>query len=104
MFLWRELTYTRNLQPGGWIELQDGIYPLSCDDGTMTQESPSLYWSTIVNEAFRGKGSSLDTALFYEQQLADAGFINIRVVKEKWPLNRWPKDIKYKQLGKIFVS
>lgn len=46
----------------------------------------------------------MDTALFYEQQLADAGFINIRVVKEKWPLNRWPKDIKYKQLGKIFVS
>lgn len=53
----------------------------------------------MVNEAFRGNGSSLDTALLYEQQLADAGFINVHVMQDKWPLNRWPKNQKYKQLG-----
>lgn len=45
----------------------------------------------------------MDTALLYEQQLAEAGFVNVHVVKEKWPLNRWPKDKRYKQLGKIFL-
>lgn len=66
----------------------------------MSEDSPSRYWSKLVNEAFRGNGSSLDTALLYEQQLADAGFVNIRVVRDKWPVNRWPKDKRYKQLGK----
>ena len=41
----------------------------------------------------------IGTALYYEQQLADAGFVNIHVIREKRPLNRWPKDKKYKQLG-----
>lgn len=57
----------------------------------------------MVNEAFRGNGSSLDTALNYEQQLADAGFVNIHVVHDKWPINRWPKNHKYKQLGKMLL-
>lgn len=43
----------------------------------------------------------MDSALYYEQQLADAGFTNIHIVQEKWPVNRWPRDKKYKQLGNI---
>ena len=88
-----------NLTPGGTIELQDCIYPMSCDDGTMTEDSALLQWSTLLNEAFRGNKRPMDTALHYEQQLADAGFINIQVVRDRWPVNRWPRDKKYKQLG-----
>lgn len=95
------LTYARNLKPGGFIELQDSIYPLACDDDTMPEDSAIRRWSTLVNEAFRLNGRPLDTALYYEQQLADAGFVNIHVVHNKIPMNRWPKNQKYKQLGKI---
>ncbi|MBE3046337.1 hypothetical protein IMZ48_28145 [Candidatus Bathyarchaeota archaeon] len=28
--------------------------------------------------------------------------MDIQVVKEKWPTNHWPKDPKYKQLGRSF--
>lgn len=48
---------------------------------------------------FAGMGRPLDSALKYEQQLREAGFVNINVVKEKWPTNRWPRDKKYKQIG-----
>ena len=56
-------------------------------------------WSTMVNDAFTANGRPLDSAHLYGKQLADAGFVNIHVVHEKWPINRWPKDKKYKQLG-----
>lgn len=93
------LTHDRNLEPGGFIELQDSIYPITCDDDTMPEDSAIRRWSTLVNEAFRLNGRPLDTALHYEKQLADAGFVNIHVVRDKLPINRWPKSQKYKQLG-----
>ncbi|KAL2108131.1 hypothetical protein VUR80DRAFT_4249 [Thermomyces stellatus] len=88
-----------NLNPGGYIELLDSIYPVISDDGTLPPDSALRRWSEITNNAFRDSGRSLDTALNYEQQLAEAGFVNICVIREKWPTNRWPRDKKYKQLG-----
>lgn len=59
-------------------------------------------WSEMLNEAFRSFGKGMDSALLYEDQLAEAGFVNIRVVREKWPVSHWPRDRKYKQLGKEY--
>ncbi|MBE3048006.1 hypothetical protein IMZ48_36955 [Candidatus Bathyarchaeota archaeon] len=74
--------------------------PLSCDDDTFPEDSALYRWSVLMNEAFRGNGGrSLDTALQYERQLAEAGFVDIQVVREKWPSNRWPREKKYKQIG-----
>ena len=67
----------------------------------MPEDSAIRRWSILVNEAFRLNGRPLDTALHYEKQLADAGFVNIHTVRDKTPMNRWPKNQKYKQLGKI---
>lgn len=39
------------------------------------------------------------TALSYKEWLTNAGFVDVTVVKEKWPTNSWPKDPKYKQVG-----
>ncbi|SPO06248.1 related to methyltransferase [Cephalotrichum gorgonifer] len=88
-----------NLNSGGVIELQDIIYPMCSDDGTLTEDTPLKRWSDLLNEAFRGNGRAMDTALFYKEQLADAGFVDIHTVEEKWPTNHWPRDPKYKQIG-----
>lgn len=69
------------------------------DDGTLTEDCALKQWSDLLNEAFRGNGRPMDTALDYERQLAEAGFVDVSIVKEKWPTNRWPKDQKYKQIG-----
>lgn len=88
-----------NLSPGGFIELQDCIYPMSSDDDTLSEDTALYEWSTTLSEAFRRSKRPIDSALHYEQQLAEAGFVNIRVVREVWPINPWPRDSKYKQLG-----
>ncbi|MBE3048389.1 methyltransferase domain-containing protein [Candidatus Bathyarchaeota archaeon] len=89
-----------NLTPGGSIEIYDAIYPLCCDDGSLAKDAPINRWSILLNEGMRGMGRPLDTALYYQEQLADAGFTDIGIVREIWPINRWPKDKKYKQIGK----
>ncbi|KAH7140352.1 S-adenosyl-L-methionine-dependent methyltransferase [Dactylonectria estremocensis] len=87
------------LNPGGTIELIDIVYPLQCDDGTLAEDSPLYKWSKLLLGAFTSNGSALDSAVKYKVQLEEAGFIDVTVVKRKWPLNRWPKDPKHKQIG-----
>ncbi|TLD31153.1 hypothetical protein PspLS_02943 [Pyricularia sp. CBS 133598] len=88
-----------NLSPGGWIEFLDPIYPMDCDDGTFSKESPLYKWSFLLNEAATKLGSSLDSGLTYKQMLLDRGFSNVHQVTYKWPMNDWAADAKHKKIG-----
>jgi hypothetical protein len=35
----------------------------------------------------------------FKSMLADAGFVNIVEIRKKIPINGWPKDSRYKELG-----
>jgi hypothetical protein len=91
----------RFLNPGGTLELIDIVYPLQSDDGTLSEESSLSKWSKMLLDGFTANGRPLDSALKYKEQLTEAGFVDVNVVKRKWPLNRWPKNQKYKQIGKF---
>lgn len=80
--------------------MQDIIYPTLCDDDSYADDCALKQWSDLLHEAFAAYGRRIDTALHYERQLAEVGFVDIGTVQEKWPTNRWPKDKKYKQIGK----
>ena len=88
-----------NLEPGGYIELLDPVYPMASDDGTLSQDSALYRWSVLLNEAATKLGSSLDSAMSYKKQLTDAGFVNVTESVHKWPMNTWPKQAKHKELG-----
>ena len=89
-----------NLNPGGTIELHDVVVPSVSDDGSQSKDSAISQWCALLNEGFTGIGRPMDSALQYERQLAEAGFTNLGVVHEKWPMNQWPRDRKHKQIGK----
>ncbi|KAI8247308.1 Secondary metabolism regulator LAE1 [Colletotrichum sp. SAR 10_77] len=69
---------TQNLEPGGYLELQEGHMRPECDDGTLTREHAI---SSLVNV------------------VEEAGFVDVKLTKFKWPLNPWAKDNHYKLLG-----
>ena len=75
------------------------MYPIACDDGTLPEDSALHRWGSLIHEGFRKSGRPIDSVLGYGQQLADAGFVDIVIVKDKWPMNHWPKETKYKNLG-----
>ncbi|KAF5648993.1 methyltransferase [Fusarium sp. NRRL 52700] len=90
---------SKNLNPGGRIEMIDIIYPLLSDDDTLTKDSALSKWSELLHDIFTKNGRPMDSALKYKDQLEAVGFVDINIVKRKWPLNRWPKDPKHKQIG-----
>ncbi|TDZ15586.1 Secondary metabolism regulator LAE1 [Colletotrichum orbiculare MAFF 240422] len=87
-----------NLNPGGWLELQEFDLPLS-DDGTLTE-------AHALSQSMRHLGDSaakLDRAFIaldkLKPALEAAGFVDVAEVKFKWPSNTWPRDPKFKELG-----
>ncbi|KAK3321507.1 S-adenosyl-L-methionine-dependent methyltransferase [Cercophora scortea] len=89
----------QNLNPGGYIEVCDPLNPLICDDGTLPADCALVKWNHLFVEASIKLGASLISVRDYEKQLVEAGFINVEKVEFKWPINSWPKDKKYKELG-----
>ncbi|KAI8249783.1 putative methyltransferase tdiE [Colletotrichum sp. SAR 10_98] len=88
-----------NLEPGGYFEIHDTIYPILCDDGSVPEDSPISKWSRLMLEAFEKTGRSVTIARQFPQFLEEAGFENVTVTKCKHPLNDWPKDPKWKEVG-----
>ncbi|MBE3049312.1 hypothetical protein IMZ48_43795 [Candidatus Bathyarchaeota archaeon] len=80
--------------------MQDVVIPLLADDNTLPEDCALFRWSKLMHGAFAGAGRHGDSALSYPQQMSEAGFVDINVIQEKWPSNRWPRDKKYKQIGK----
>ncbi|KAM0494936.1 hypothetical protein ACHAP8_008314 [Fusarium lateritium] len=77
----------------------DIIYPLLSDDGSLAKDSALSKWSEMLHDIFTKNGRPMDSALKYKDQLEEAGYTDVNIVKRKWPLNRWPKDPKHKQIG-----
>ncbi|GAB1317164.1 Methyltransferase [Madurella fahalii] len=88
-----------NLAPGGWLELADITFPTLSDDGTLADSSALSQWNKHVIEAGHMLGHSIECAKHYKQQMIDAGFVNVQEKLYKWPINSWPKDPKYKEIG-----
>lgn len=88
-----------NLEPGGWVEIQDIDFPIKCDDGTMPKTSAIYRWSEVLIEASYKLGFKLDTCGKAKQMMEDVGFVDVVQVPFKWPMNRWPRQRKYKELG-----
>ena len=91
----------RNLSPGGYIEVSDVCFPILCDDDSMKPDSTLYVWSELQREAAAKIGRNLDSAKQYKSEMERVGFTDIVLTKYTWPLNRWPKDPKYKELGML---
>ncbi|TVY16855.1 putative methyltransferase tdiE [Lachnellula arida] len=85
--------------PGGYIELSDITVPICCDDGTMKDDSAMLQWILLLREASNRVGRDLNVSATYKAQLERVGYTHIVEKIYVWPMNRWPKDPKFKELG-----
>jgi hypothetical protein len=58
----------------------------------------------MVLTASQKIGRPLDSAVRYKQEMEEAGFVDVHEYIDLWPINRWPKNPKYKELGKSASS
>lgn len=87
-----------NLQPGGWIELQDYALELRCDDGTTMGTALPEFFSAM-NRGVAVVGRDLLRPKRFREYLEDAGFVQTQVIEFAVPGSPWPDDPKMKVCG-----
>ncbi|RMY81185.1 hypothetical protein D0864_08380 [Hortaea werneckii] len=91
----------QNLEPGGWLEVQDYGLPVKSSDGTHI--GTDLHrWGQLLCEASMKLGRPLgsDCSDYYVQWMQDAGFVDVQVRMFMWPSCGWPKDPYMKEIGR----
>jgi len=89
------------LKPGGYLELQDCIFPQKCIDGSSFGTSLSL-WNNLCMEASVKMGRPWNTVQYWSAWLQEIGFEDVHEEVYMWPINTWPRDKGLKELGMWF--
>ena len=92
---------TRYLEPGGFIEIVDIVFPIEAVDETMASDSALAKWSALMLEASKILRRPLNSAESCKELLGSIGFADIVESRYQWPQNRWPKEPKLKELGEF---
>ncbi|KAK0114266.1 hypothetical protein ONS95_013763 [Cadophora gregata] len=91
--------YSRNTTPGGYIEVSDICFPVLTDDNSFPEDSALQSWAQQQLKGSKIIGRPLDAAKNHQAELQRVGYTDVTVKHFIWPMNRWPKDEKYKELG-----
>ncbi|KAG9239651.1 putative Trans-aconitate 2-methyltransferase [Amylocarpus encephaloides] len=94
----RAYYYTK---PGGYMESQEIMSTLYCDDGTMSKDYPFLKWNKDLDEAAMRAGRPMRIGNKLKRWYEQAGFVDVQEKVFKLPVNPWPRDKHLKQLGKM---
>ena len=73
---------------------------IKCDDGSLPADSALSRWHEYMHDAANKAGFPLDAISHVPQMMKDAGFVDIVATPIRWPINPWPKDAKFKELGR----
>jgi hypothetical protein len=88
------------LEPNGYFEVHDIDFVLRCDDDSLSPDSALARWDKYMQEGANKAGFPLDAIPHVPDMMHRAGFVDIVATPTKWPINTWPKDKRYKELGK----
>lgn len=91
----------RYLKPGGWMESQEYMPTVYCDDGTMSPDYAFSEWTQTQDRAAMTMGRPLRIGNKLKRWYEQAGFVDVHEEIFKLPINSWPKDPQWKMLGRF---
>ncbi|CAG8951124.1 hypothetical protein HYFRA_00006522 [Hymenoscyphus fraxineus] len=94
----RAFHYTK---PGGYMESQEIMSTLYCDDGTMPSDWPFLEWNKYLDDAAMAADRPMRIGNKMKRWYQQAGFVDVQEKVYKLPVNPWPRDPHLKTLGKM---
>ena len=89
-----------HLKPGGWVEYQEGILKVFCEDPT-AKETHFQSISDDIHEAGQkiGVDSRCPAHASFGEGIKKAGFVNHQMITFRWPIGEWPEDEKERKIG-----
>jgi hypothetical protein len=94
----------RHIAEGGWVEIQEIIPQILCDDDTMLPDDPLMLLFDAAREGLRKFGFKLQKERDIQQALEHAGFTHIRCIRRKVPVSPWARDKHYRSLGMLMKA
>ncbi|KAF9872204.1 methyltransferase domain-containing protein [Colletotrichum karsti] len=88
-----------NLNPGGWLELQEGDVGLFSDDDTFPKDCAFAKMADLLKEACAKLGRPWIDLPSLKDIMIEVGFVDVKLSFYKWPINDWPKAEHYKNIG-----
>jgi hypothetical protein len=89
------------MSPGGYLELQDGIFPMKYI-GEPPVNSDLYKWNELVHEGTRRSGRLWNNTQHYAQWMRGIGFEDVVEKNFYWPTSTWPKGDYLKQVALLF--
>ncbi|KAF2141606.1 uncharacterized protein K452DRAFT_351184 [Aplosporella prunicola CBS 121167] len=91
----------KNLNPGGWVEIQEFEIGYSCDDDSYPTKAPTLaLYIESLNKASEAIGRPMNVARHQKQWMTEAGFVNVTDDVYEAPMGPWTQDDKLREVGK----
>ncbi|KAJ0348868.1 hypothetical protein COL154_013689 [Colletotrichum chrysophilum] len=88
-----------NLNPGGYLELNEwDAMPLS-DDGTLGPDSYTAKALPVLMGALEDMGRPFVDVKTLKSVMIEAGFVDVTMTQFKWPQNPWPKETRHKEIA-----
>ncbi|PFH57466.1 hypothetical protein XA68_15029 [Ophiocordyceps unilateralis] len=98
-----ERAYPR-IKTGGWVEFQDIIPQIFCDDGTMNDDDALRLFHEAAFQGLRRFGCDPLRAVRLGETLQEAGFADVRSTTKTIPISTWPRDGQMKTLGLLMET
>lgn len=89
----------RNLNRGGYVEWHEFMLPACCTEATSTPTPHLIEWSRLLIEAAKKIGKDFSFPEKMASLLQDAGFVNVKIHWQHWPVGPWAKGKKEKDIG-----
>jgi SAM-dependent methyltransferase len=87
-----------SLSPGGYLELQDGIFPFKYV-GDVPTDSALYKWNEIATAGAAKSGRPWTNCQRYKRWMEEIGFEDVVEKKFYWPTSAWAKGAYYKTVG-----
>jgi SAM-dependent methyltransferase len=93
----------KQLAPGGYLELQDGVFPLRAPDQSLEGRALDR-WAKACHAAGEKMGRPWDNTPHYKRWMLELGFEDVKEKVFEIPTNPWPRGRKAKELGMWFCA
>jgi hypothetical protein len=93
----------KSLAPGGYLELQDGLFPFKYV-GEPPTNSDLYRWGKLCVEGSTKIGRPWTNAVHYKRWMEEVGFEDVVEKDFYWPTSVWAKGKYYKQIAALFQA